>query len=172
MVTTREYVIRRLAEGATQKAVAAEAGVSRQRVHQIASDLPLVCRCGCGGLIPPAQPGFRVYLPGHAPVKRCAECGKPNAPGSPLCHDCRWASLRWGDLTGRRFGRWKVLCLVTPGWTSARRRWWCRCKCGVVRPVWERNLKGDPSGGCAACGYAERSRRWRARGGKPHPTGG
>lgn len=160
--TRRDYIARRLSEGARQADIAGELGVTRQRVHQIASDMPAPCRCGCGGLIPVAAPGHRVYLEGHWPVARCG-CGAMVSRDGRRCHACH-AADQFGasDLTGRTFGSWVVLGLVYPlvqQRSGNHRLWWCRCGCGAVRAVWHQNLVRGLSGGCRACGYRRRAAR-------------
>lgn len=142
--------------------VADELSVTRQRIHQLASDLPLPCKCGCDGLVPVGQPGYRLYLPGHGPANRvCPECGKPKTVQAEKCRDCYWTQFPLEDLTGREFGSWVVLGLVTPqiAIPSVSRRWWCQCGCGKISPVWEGNLLNDLTHGCRNCGYARRSVR-------------
>lgn len=56
------------------------------------------------------------------------------------------------DLTGRQFGRWTVL-EKSPAPGNAR--WICRCACGTVRDVLERNLR---CGASVSCGCLAKER--------------
>jgi len=55
------------------------------------------------------------------------------------------------DLTGERFGRWKVLGPGN-GFKSkvgqTHKTWWCRCDCGEVKDVNEQNLKRGQTKSC------------------------
>ena len=62
------------------------------------------------------------------------------------------------DLTGRTFGRWKVLRLDTekarPG-----AYWLCRCECGTVKSVNGQALREGESTQCRSCSGRGQSRR-------------
>lgn len=70
------------------------------------------------------------------------------------------------DLTNRQFGRWTVIRRYRR--RGKLRRWWCRCRCGVERPVLECNL-----GRCSrSCGCAQReatAKRNKTHGLRHHP---
>ena len=151
----RQYVARRRVEGATLKVIADELGVTKQRAHQLASDVPAPCRCGCGGEIPVGTPGLRAYIGGHEPNPRCPDCGESVAREGNRCPDCSTPAAE--DKTGKTFGRLTVTGLVTPQ-KSHPRRWWCRCACGRENAVWAMNLVGGLSNQCRACGYTNRTR--------------
>lgn len=50
------------------------------------------------------------------------------------------------DLSGRRFGRWKVTEHYEV--INGQRKWGCICKCGTYRMVWENNLLSGKSNSC------------------------
>jgi hypothetical protein len=56
------------------------------------------------------------------------------------------------DLTGKRFGRWKVLEEVTERRKRSNGRsriyWLCQCDCGTIKKVLSSNLKVNKSCGC------------------------
>lgn len=89
-------------------------------------------RCDCGNEI--VRPTGLVTTGG---VKSCG-CLRHKTPD------------RLVDLTGRRFGRWIVLCRADN--KKGRTMWHCRCDCGAERDVSASNLvKGyTTSCGCAA----------------------
>lgn len=58
------------------------------------------------------------------------------------------------DLTGQTFGRWTVLARGPKGSRNQRRRWTCRCECGVEREVQTSNLTGSLSTSCG-CARAD-----------------
>ena len=55
------------------------------------------------------------------------------------------------DLTGKRFGEWKVISL-----SDRRNRhsslWWCECACGIKREIPRGNLTTGLSKSCQKCG--------------------
>lgn len=51
------------------------------------------------------------------------------------------------DLTGQTFGRWTVLSLADKN-RGGKTRWFCRCKCGVIKPVIADGLRRKESTGC------------------------
>ena len=54
------------------------------------------------------------------------------------------------DLTGKRFGRWTVLCIDDSYERKPKEGayWLCRCDCGVVKSVAGRTLRGGSSKSC------------------------
>lgn len=56
------------------------------------------------------------------------------------------------DLTGKRYGKWKVLHR-DPTNKRPRARWICKCECGKVFPVYATNLR---SGHSKSCGCEQR----------------
>jgi hypothetical protein len=53
------------------------------------------------------------------------------------------------DLTGRQFGKWIVLSLADT--LGNDRRWFCKCECGVIKPVQVGNLMNGNSTQCRSC---------------------
>ncbi|MFI5245997.1 MAG: hypothetical protein ACHQQR_12270 [Gemmatimonadales bacterium] len=68
----------------------------------------------------------------------------PRAPRAPTIFD---------DLTGRTFGRWRVIARAPNEGPKARTSWHCECSCGVRAVVRSSNLKSGASTRCAACRY-------------------
>ena len=64
--------------------------------------------------------------------------------GGPKCTECSGKSLKGRiDLTGKTFGRWKVLEY------SGNKKWKCQClDCGTVRDVAGSDLRNGKSTGC------------------------
>lgn len=62
-------------------------------------------------------------------------------------------SMHFINLTGKRFGKWKVLSLVFVD--SGRHRWECLCDCGTKRDVLGSTLRNRRSSGCG-CDRAEK----------------
>lgn len=58
---------------------------------------------------------------------------------------------RLDDLTGKRFGYWKVLDRLPDKPGSGHVRWRCRCKCGREYPVFATHLKSGTSTRCMSC---------------------
>jgi hypothetical protein len=56
-------------------------------------------------------------------------------------------SSRFMDLTGQRFGRWKVLGLSC-SYEATRPLWRCHCDCGEVRDVLRNHLRSGHSTSC------------------------
>lgn len=54
------------------------------------------------------------------------------------------------DLTGKRFGKWTVLCRDTSHPSKAI-YWNCRCDCGTEKTICGGDLKGNRSKGCIPC---------------------
>lgn len=52
------------------------------------------------------------------------------------------------DMTGRRFGQWKVLRRGTPGGAGVNATWVCRCSCGTEREVRGDSLRAGTSTNC------------------------
>ena len=66
-----------------------------------------------------------------------------------VAHDAgrrAWPDSRSADLVGQRYGRLVVLARV-----PERRRWRCRCACGVERIVYDSNLKSRRTASCGCC---------------------
>lgn len=56
------------------------------------------------------------------------------------------------DLTGRRFGRWRVLREAVRHRYAGRGRWWrVQCECGAVRTVRTADLVAGRTKGCRKC---------------------
>lgn len=65
------------------------------------------------------------------------------------------------DLTGQRFGYWKVLRRVPPDAVELKNRnqkkpngeavWYCQCKCGDVSMIIGSHLRRGLTHGCASC---------------------
>ena len=69
----------------------------------------------------------------------------------------------YNDLTGQRFGQWKVLHRI-PGHTlSGKVRWLCTCDCGYTRPVLSFMLTSGRSTRCQRCGNKGNDNRWKNR---------
>lgn len=79
------------------------------------------CRCSCGNIR-----NVKAYDLTH---NKSTSCG---------CHPHE-------DLTGKTFGKWKVLKYV------GDRKWLCRCSCGVEKEVYGKFLK---SGQSKSCGHS------------------
>lgn len=62
------------------------------------------------------------------------------------------------DLSGQRFGEWKVLAkgqyLLSSG--SKRVTWTCRCSCGMVHDVLSASLRDGTSTRCVDCAKQRR----------------
>ena len=56
---------------------------------------------------------------------------------------------KFRDLSGRRFGKWRVLRFHDR--RSGHYRWLCRCRCGAEHVVWQHSLLEGRSKGCKAC---------------------
>jgi hypothetical protein len=55
------------------------------------------------------------------------------------------------NLTGRQFGKWKVL---GPAFKRRGKTFWrCQCACGVVKPVNGRHLRSGESTQCRGCAH-------------------
>lgn len=52
------------------------------------------------------------------------------------------------DLTGRTFGKWKVISISDKKTKNRQIYWNCKCECGTERPVCSGNLKNGSSTGC------------------------
>lgn len=77
--------------------------------------------------------------------------------------------MRLYDLTGRRFGSWKVLHEVesTRG-QGQHRRWLCRCACGTEKVIRAGALMQGRSRGCRPCqARAQHAGRAAAREARP-----
>jgi hypothetical protein len=68
-----------------------------------------------------------------------------------------------GPLTGQKINSWKVGLLLPDG-PNHNQKYQCKCKCGVIKPVFTKNLKKKSS---RSCGCAEhtivRSQKFRPR---------
>jgi hypothetical protein len=65
------------------------------------------------------------------------------------------------DLTGRSFGKWKVLSFSHTKLTKDNRKrhhWVCECKCGQVRTIVQYRLTGGYSTMCKPCGQKKGSK--------------
>lgn len=60
------------------------------------------------------------------------------------------------DLTGQTFGFWEVLNRASNAGTNTR--WWCRCACGLERPVAAGSLRSGNSTACLKCGAQKNTR--------------
>jgi hypothetical protein len=58
--------------------------------------------------------------------------------------------MRLIDLTGKVFGKWKVLHRIKASRTGDI-RWQCECECGLQKPVWGCHLRNQKSTGCHQC---------------------
>lgn len=65
--------------------------------------------------------------------------------------------MRLIDLTGREFGRWRVLRYDGGG------RWLCRCACGTERAVRGQHLSSAGSESCGCAQRVEARCRWCGR---------
>src|SRR5262249_52915972 len=63
------------------------------------------------------------------------------------------AMTRLIDLTGQRFGRWRVLALRPERSRGRQPMWFCRCDCGAERTVFGVALR---HGGSTSCGCVGR----------------
>lgn len=63
------------------------------------------------------------------------------------------------DLTGHRFGDWRVIERAPPRSDTRTRHaiWVCRCKCGTISVVYGQNLRSGKSTSCWACFQARRT---------------
>src|SRR5580692_10236978 len=105
---------------------------------------------------------------------RC-DCGtERRMRGSPLytggvksCGCMRILPIKYKDLTGKNFGNWTVIRLH--GFNKhGSTIWWCRCKCGVEKPVIGVSLR---TGVSKSCGCYKRGRSLRPRGPKVNRVG-
>lgn len=71
------------------------------------------------------------------------------------------------DISGKKFGRWTVLCVGTPGTKHIRIKWLCRCDCGNEKQVPSNSLKTGKSLSCG-CLAKELNRKRMDKGRKNH----
>jgi hypothetical protein len=71
--------------------------------------------------------------------------------------------MRFIDLTGKRFGKWKVLGYAWtkryPDGRNQHAKWRCRCDCGNVALVWGYRMRRGASTRCMECAAAEAAKR-------------
>jgi hypothetical protein len=63
------------------------------------------------------------------------------------------------DITGKRFGRWKVLGVFPGHYRPGKARWVCRCNCGTLRIVIGTDLRRGKSKSCGCLQREKLSRR-------------
>jgi len=92
-----------------------------------------LCKCACGTL--------RKLLP----------CVLKNTDKFKMCMQCTYKS-RIVDITGRVFGKWKVLRFDTT--TSEKqwaKKWICQCECGRTASIFSSSLLANNSHSCQYC---------------------
>lgn len=62
------------------------------------------------------------------------------------------------DISGRRFGNWKVIGRTKQTGASRNAMWMCVCDCGVRKPVLGTHLRAGRSAGCRSCSGAKISK--------------
>ena len=93
----------------------------------------VVCECGCNN---PVSVGRR-FVVGH--------------------------NMRGEDLTGRTFGRRKVLGPAPKKYQKENRKWLCRCVCGKESVIKGSNLLSGRAKGCKQCNDASRKKPYEGR---------
>lgn len=97
------------------------------------------CRCSCGKIL-----DIRKGSLTSGQTTRCFGCA----------HQARLAKIE--DLTGRRFGKWRVL--EKRGRRNNARQWLCRCDCGTEHEIAGNALRQKKTRGCLDCSQNHRLR--------------
>lgn len=108
----------------------------------------------CGERIP--LPDIGSLIPAMSPDGLTVRLD-PAATGEDDIHDLLIAGF--DDLRGKEFNRWRVVSLHTADANASRRRWLCRCRCGVERPIIERQLIEGRSRSCKCLKHQEARER-------------
>lgn len=59
------------------------------------------------------------------------------------------SSPKFDDLTGKKFGKWYIICRAPS--IKKRTVFWCECSCGVIKEVYSTHLKRGISKSCLKC---------------------
>ena len=82
---------------------------------------------------------------------------------------CGCQMLKFEDLTGAKFGRWKVLACIGKSSRNGPTMWWCRCDCGSESAVQASPLKRGASLSCGCLAAELTSQRATVHGMKNSP---
>lgn len=104
-----------------------------------------LCKCKCGNW--PSVKRYNLTI-GH--TKTCGRCGTTKKQALIADEDRYTTDFRWNDLTGREYGKLKVIAKTDHFISDNRIGWLCECKCGRQIEFDSHSLQ---QGKHTSCGY-------------------